>query len=186
MTRFSLTNGPIDDLVLIERTRIGDSRGFLSRMFCRDELRAAGWDKPIAQINHTRTERRGTVRGMHFQTVPHAEMKLVSCIHGEVWDVAVDLRTNSPTFLKWHAEHLSAENCKALLIPEGFAHGFQVLSDVAELLYCHSEPYTPHAEAGVHPQDPKLGISWPLPIAEISERDNQRPALTPSFTGVSL
>ncbi|MDS7594761.1 dTDP-4-dehydrorhamnose 3,5-epimerase [Agrobacterium tumefaciens] len=186
MSRFSLTTCPIDGLMLIDRGQIGDSRGFLSRVFCSDELSAAGWHKPIAQINHTRTERRGTLRGMHFQTPPHAELKLVSCIRGEVWDVAVDLRTNSPTFLHWHAEHLSAENRRAFLIPEGFAHGFQVLSDGAELLYCHSEPYTPQAEAGVHPQDPKLGISWPLPIAEISERDNQRPALTPSFTGVRL
>jgi dTDP-4-dehydrorhamnose 3,5-epimerase len=123
---------------------------------------------------------------MHFQTAPYAEMKLVSCIQGEVWDVAVDLRADSATFLQWHGEHLSAENRRALLIPEGFAHGFQVLSDGAELLYCHSEPYMPQSEAGVHPQDPKLGISWPLPIAEISDRDNQRPALTPLFTGVSL
>jgi dTDP-4-dehydrorhamnose 3,5-epimerase len=186
VSRFLLTRSPIDGLVLIERTRIGDSRGFLSRMFCAEELRAAGWDKPIAQINHTRTERRGTVRGMHFQTSPHVEMKLVSCVQGEVLDVAVDLRTNSPTFLQWHAEKLSAENRRALLIPEGFAHGFQVLSDGAELLYCHSALYTPEAEAGVHPRDPKLGISWPLPIAEISERDNHRPALTLSFTGVTL
>jgi len=186
VSRFLLTRSPIDGLVLIERTRIGDSRGFLSRMFCAEELRAAGWDKPIAQINHTRTERRGTVRGMHFQTSPHVEMKLVSCVQGEVLDVAVDLRTNSPTFLQWHAEKLSAENRRALLIPEGFAHGFQALSDGTELLYCHSAPYTPEAEAGLHPQDPKLGISWPLPIAEISERDNQHPALTLSFTGVSL
>lgn len=186
MSRFSRTNSSIEGLLLIERTSIGDNRGFLSRVFCRDELRAAGWSKPIAQINHTRTERRGTVRGMHFQTPPHAEMKLVSCIRGEVWDVAVDLRIDSPTFLQWHAEHLSAGNRRALLIPEGFAHGFQVLSDGAELIYCHSEPYTPKAEAGVHPQDPKLGISWPLPIAEISDRDNQRPALTLSFTGVNL
>jgi dTDP-4-dehydrorhamnose 3,5-epimerase len=186
VNRFSLTSGPIDGLVLIERTRVGDSRGFLSRVFCSDELRAAGWGKTIAQINHTRTERRGTVRGMHFQTAPYAEMKLVSCIQGEVWDVAVDLRADSATFLQWHGEHLSAENRRALLIPEGFAHGFQVLSDGAELLYCHSEPYMPQSEAGVHPQDPKLGISWPLPIAEISDRDNQRPALTPLFTGVSL
>jgi dTDP-4-dehydrorhamnose 3,5-epimerase len=186
VSRFSWTNGPIDGLVLIQRTRFGDSRGFLSRVFCGDELGAVGWGKPVAQINHTRTERRGTVRGMHFQTAPYAEMKLVSCIQGEVWDVAVDLRANSPTFLQWHAEHLSAENRRALLIPEGFAHGFQALSDGTELLYCHSAPYTPEAEAGLHPQDPKLGISWPLPIAEISERDNQRPALTPLFRGVSL
>ena len=107
---------------------MGDARGFLSRLFCAEELRAAGWTGPIAQINHTHTARKGTVRGMHFQYPPHAEMKLVSCLRGEVWDVAVDIRAGSQTFLRWHAEILSADNGRALLIPQGFAHGFQALT----------------------------------------------------------
>ena len=165
---------------------MGDTRGFLSRLFRADELAAAGWKKPIAQINHTSTARRGTVRGMHFQRPPHAEMKLVTCIRGEVWDVAVDLRRGSSTFLHWHAEQLSAQNRCALLIPEGFAHGFQTLTDDVELLYCHSESYTPAAEAGLHPHDPAMAISWPLPVTELSARDGQHPLLTAAFKGIEL
>ena len=153
-------------------------------MFCADELTAAGWCSPIAQINHTLTARQGTVRGMHFQYPPHSETKLVSCIRGEVWDVAVDLRTDSNTYLQWHAEHLSAENGCAMLIPEGFAHGFQALSDNVELLYCHSRPYAGRAEGGLNPLDPQLQIQWPLPIVEMSQRDAEHPALTNLFTGI--
>jgi len=121
---------------------------------------------------------------MHFQRPPHAEMKLVSCIRGEVWDVAVDLRVGSPTYLHWHAEQLSAENGFALLIPEGFAHGFQALTDDVDLLYCHSEAYTPAAEARLNPLDPKLAITWPLPVTELSVRDSQHPLLTAAFNGL--
>jgi dTDP-4-dehydrorhamnose 3,5-epimerase len=116
---------------------------------------------------------------------PHAEMKLVSCLHGEVWDVAVDLRAGSPTFLQWHAERLSADNGHALLIPEGFAHGFQALSDEVELLYCHSAAYSAAAERGLHPQDAVLGIAWPLTITEMSTRDAAHPQLDAHFTGLA-
>lgn len=184
MSRFTITDLPLPGLKLVERQRLGDARGFLSRLFCAAELLSAGWNKAIAQINHTYTARAGTVRGLHFQRSPHAEMKLVSCLRGEVWDVAVDLRAGSETFLSWHAERLSAENGRALLIPEGFAHGFQALSDDVELLYCHSMAYAPAAEAGLNPQDPRLAIAWPLPIAELSARDSQHPLLTAQFAGV--
>jgi dTDP-4-dehydrorhamnose 3,5-epimerase len=176
----------LDGLKRIERQRLGDSRGFLSRIFCAKELAQAGWNKPIEQINHTYTAKRGTVRGMHFQRPPHAEMKLVSCLRGEVLDVAVDLRRGSPTFLQWHAEHLSAVNGFALLIPEGFAHGFQTLTDDAELLYCHSAAYVPEAEAGLNPTDQKLAIHWPLAITELSARDSQHPMLNEQFSGLVL
>ena len=125
MKRLAIADLPLAGLKRIERQRLGDARGFLSRLFCAEELAAAGWSKPIAQINQTFTAKRGTVRGLHFQYPPHAEMKLVSCLRGEVWDVAVDVRAGSKTFLRWHAERLSADNGCALLIPEGFAHGFQ-------------------------------------------------------------
>ena len=118
----------------VQRQPLQDARGLFERMFCADELAAAGWTQPIAQINHSVTRQRGSVRGLHYQRPPHAEMKLVSCLRGEVWDVAVDLRAGSPTFLQWHAEHLSPSNACALLIPPGFAHGFQALTDDAELL----------------------------------------------------
>lgn len=185
MSRFSISDLPLAGLVAIQRSHMGDNRGFLSRLFCADELRAAGWHKPIAQINHTLTSRRGTVRGMHFQRAPHAEMKLVSCIRGEIWDVAVDLREGSPTFLKWHAERLSSQNGRAILIPEGFAHGFQSLSDDVELIYCHSTSHVPQSEGGLHPQDPRLGIAWPLEFAEISTRDAIHPLITTQFQGLS-
>ena len=185
MSRFAITDLPLPGLKCIERQRMGDARGYLARLFCADELRAAGWTRPVAQINHTCTATKGTVRGLHFQHPPHAEMKLVSCIRGEVFDVAVDIRRDSQTFLRWRGERLSAGNNRALLIPEGFAHGFQALSDDTELIYCHSAPYDAAAEGGLDPQDPKLGIAWPLPIAELSARDDQHPRLDGSFMGVS-
>lgn len=113
MSRFTITDTPLAGLKLIERQLTGDVRGHLSRLFCRDELYAAGWMKPIAQINHSSTVRKGTVRGMHFQRPPYAEMKLVSCLRGAVWDVAIDIRSGSPTFLQWYAVQLSADNHQA-------------------------------------------------------------------------
>lgn len=184
MSRFTITDLPMAGLKRVQRQRLGDSRGFIARLFCADELAAAGWTQPIVQINHTFTAKQGTVRGMHFQRPPHAEMKLVSCIRGEVWDVVVDLRVGSPTFLHWHAERLSAENGCALLIPEGFAHGFQALTNDVELLYCHSAAYAAEAEGGLHPNDPRLGIAWPLAIAELSARDAGHAPITADFEGV--
>lgn len=186
MSRFTLNDTRLLGLKLIERKRLGDNRGFLSRLFCADEFAAAGWIKPIAQINHTYTAQRGTVRGMHFQSPPHAEMKIVSCIRGSVWDVAVDIRAGSPTFLQWHAEHLSADNGLALLIPEGFAHGFQALSDDVELLYCHSDVYAAHVERGLSPRDERLSITWPLHIVELSARDAGHPSIEIGYEGVRL
>lgn len=186
MNRFIVNDLPLPGLKLVTRQRIGDSRGFLSRLFCAEELATAGWVKPIAQVNHTFTAMRGTVRGMHFQHPPHAEMKLVNCIRGEVWDVAVDVRAGSPTFLHWHAEHLSADNGRALLIPEGFAHGFQALADDVELLYCHSDAYNASTEAGLNPLDARLAITWPLPISELSARDKSHSLIETGFEGVRL
>ena len=186
MTRFTTTDLPLAGLKRIERRRLGDDRGFLSRLFCSDELAVAGWQKSIAQINHTFTSQRGTVRGLHYQTPPHAEMKLVSCIRGEVWDIAIDLRSDSPTFLQWHAQILSEDNGHALLIPEGFAHGFQTLKDDCELLYLHTEVYAPQAEAALRFNDERLAIMWPLPVAEISLRDQGHPLLTSKFNGIKL
>lgn len=186
MSRFTILNAPIVDLKIIERQQLGDSRGFLSRLFCAEELGAAGWCKPIAQINQTLTQKQGTIRGMHFQRPPHTEMKLVTCLRGAIWDVAVDLRAGSPTLLQWHAEKLSAANHRALLIPERFAHGFQALSDDCELLYLHSAPYAPESDAGLNPKDPMLSITWPLVITELSARDAQHPMLNDQFKGVTL
>ena len=186
MTRLAVGATPLAGLFLVQRQHVGDPRGFLARMFCADELRAAGWSKPIAQINHTFTAHRGAVRGLHFQHPPHSEMKLVSCLHGAVWDVAVDLREGSPTFLQWHAATLSADNGCALLIPEGFAHGFQALSDDVDMLYCHSAAYTPGAEDGLNACDARLAIDWPLPIGDISPRDAGHATIGADFKGVRV
>jgi len=186
MSRFQVNQTDLAGLLIIERQAIADARGNFSRLFCSEELREFGWPHPIAQINHTVTSRRGTVRGLHYQRPPHAEVKQVTCIRGEVWDVAVDLRRNSPTFLLWHAEKLSAENRRSLIIPPGFAHGFQALTDGVELIYFHSAAYAPEHEAGLDVRDLKLAISWPLPIAELSPRDQAHPAIEPGFKGVKL
>ena len=185
MSRFTLTHLPLAGLKRIERKPMIDARGSFARLFCARELAAAGWAKPIAQINHSYTAQRGTVRGLHFQYPPHAEMKLVICLRGEVWDVAVDLRAGSPTFLGWHAERLSAENGAALLIPEGFAHGFQTLTDEVELLYLHTHPYVPEAEGRIHPLEARLAIAWPLAITGLSERDAGAAPLPADFGGVA-
>ena len=186
MTRFTAIDLPLDGLKLIERQLLGDDRGFLSRLFCSDELAVAGWQKPIAPTNHTYTSQSGTVRGLHYQTPPHAEMKLVSCIRGEVWDIAIDLRSDSPTFLQWHAQILSEDNGHALLIPEGFAHGFQTLDAGSELLYLHTNYYSPDAEGGLAYDDPLLNISWPLPITDVSVRDRGHSQLTNHFPGIKV
>jgi dTDP-4-dehydrorhamnose 3,5-epimerase len=186
VNRFTVTDLPLAGLKLVERKRLGDSRGYLTRLFCAEELATVNWLKPIAQINHTYTAKRGTVRGMHFQHPPHAEMKMMSCVRGEVYDVAVDVRTDSSTFLQWHAEHLSADNGRALLIPEGFAHGFQTLTDDVELLYCHSASYCTDAEAGLNPQDARLDIAWPVAVTELSPKDASRPLIAIDYEGVRL
>ncbi len=179
----TVTPLPLDGVARVVRRPVGDARGFLARLFCADTLAAAGWTGPVAQVNHTHTAQRGTVRGLHLQHPPHAEWKLVSCVRGAVWDVAVDLRAGSPTLGAWHGETLSADNHAALLIPPGCAHGFQALTDDVELLYVHSAPWVPSHEAGVRPDDPRLGIPWPLPITVRSARDAGHPLLPPDFTG---
>ena len=185
MSRFRFSATPLAGLSVIERQRVGDERGFLSRLFCAEELSEVGFDLPISQINHTHTEKAGTVRGMHFQYSPAAEDKLVTCIKGAVFDVAVDLRAKSPTFLQWHGLELSAGNNQALLIPQGFAHGFQALVDDSELLYLHTHPFTPTAEGGLSPMDARLAIAWPLPVSVISARDAGHAPIDAAFSGVT-
>jgi dTDP-4-dehydrorhamnose 3,5-epimerase len=186
MSRFDFIPTPLDGLLLVIRSAFEDNRGFFSRFYCAEEFSKVGLHKPIAQINHTLTRTTGTVRGLHFQKPPFAETKIVSCLKGEIWDVAVDLRNNSPTFLHWHSEILSAENKKSLLIPEGFAHGFQTLSADAELIYLHTESYHADAEAALNVHDPMLNISWALAVSEISERDQNHPFISRDFQGVYL
>ena len=123
------------------------------------------------QVNHTLTKEIGSIRGMHLQCSPHSEIKLVSCIKGEILDVAIDLRKKSPTFLQWHAELLTEKNHKTLIVPEGFAHGFQSLTANCEILYFVTAPYAPESERGINPLDPTVGIEWPINITNISKKD---------------
>ncbi len=162
-----------------------DERGFFSRFYCAEEFAGAGFDRAVAQMNHTLTRRKGAVRGMHFQRPPHAEIKFVTCLQGSVFDVAVDIRRDSPTFLRWHSEILSAENGRSLLIPRGFAHGFQSLTDDCELLYLHSEVYAPGAEGALNALDPRLAIGWPLELTELSDRDRAHPLIGTDFHGIA-
>lgn len=185
MARFTFSPTPLAGMYLVERRILDDHRGLFARLYCAGEFRAgAGVGKPIAQINQTLTHRTGTVRGLHFQRPPHAEFKVVTCLRGEIFDVAVDLRPASPTFLHWHGEMLSSSNHRSLVIPEGFAHGFQTLAAECELLYLHTAAYHPESEDAINVTDPRLGIAWPLPIAELSERDRNHPMITEGFAGV--
>ena len=184
MTKFVVDDLPLAGLKRVRRIKLIDSRGFLSRIFCSVELAEIGWRKPIVQINHTLSLKPGIIRGLHYQMPPHSEMKLVSCLTGTIWDVVVDLRAGSPTFLKWHAEILSAENGIALLIPEGFAHGFQTMEQETNLVYLHSAAYVSGSEVGLRFDDPSLAISWPLPPSEISGRDQNHLYLSPDFSGI--
>jgi len=174
-SRFEILETSLLGLSALGRKPVGDARGSLERMFCATELANLLEGRSIVQINRTHTAARGTVRGMHFQNPPHAELKIVSCLRGEVFDVAVDLRPDSPTRYHWHAEILSAENHKTLAIPEGFAHGFQTLTDDCEMLYFHTAAYRSDAESGLHPLDPALAVEWPLAITAMSTRDSSQP-----------
>lgn len=183
-SKFNLSATPLAGLLVIERQPNGDARGYLERMYCADDFQAFAPGKPIVQINHTLTVKRGVVRGMHFQRPPHAEIKIVSCLRGEVFDVALDLREHSPTFLHWHAEILSADNHRSLAIPEGFAHGFQTLTENCEMLYFHTAAYHPEAEDALNARDPRLAIGWPQAITAMSPRDEAHPLLNRDFKGV--
>lgn len=161
----------INGVKIIKMQPICDERGYFVREFCQKELVEIKAEIIIEQINHSMTQKKGSVRGLHFQYPPHAELKIVRCIKGSIFDVAVDLRKNSPTYLQLHEEILSADNMKALIVPEGCAHGFQTLEDNVELLYFHTESYCKEAEGTVRYDDPTLGIKWPLAVENISEKD---------------
>jgi dTDP-4-dehydrorhamnose 3,5-epimerase len=156
-----------------------DARGSFFNVYrSHDEAFQLSWgQRNISQVNISRTEVVGTIRGLHMQADPHSEAKLVRCVRGRVWDVVVDLRANSPTYLKWHAVELTSDIGNAIIVPEGCAHGFQVLEPASELLYLHSGKWIPEAETGVRWDDPQLAITWPLPLNGLSERDHTLPLL---------
>ncbi len=177
---------PIYGLYEIQTTSTGDDRGRFTRLFCEEELASIRPSLHFTQINLSETRGLGTVRGLHYQTPPMAEAKLIRCLRGRVFDVAVDLRTGSPTFLRWHALELADDNDSAIFIPEGFAHGFQALTDEVQLLYMHTAPWNPACEAGLRYDDPRLAIAWPSPATTISERDRNHAFTDDTFAGVRL
>lgn len=183
MNKISTT---IKDVILIEFDKHNDTRGSFARLYCERELSDILGSRRILQINYSRTVATGALRGMHYQKQPCAEMKFVRCLKGRIWDVAVDLRANSPTFLNWHAEELSAVNARMMVVPEGCAHGYQVLEGEVELLYLHTAFYAPEAERALRHDDPMLGITWPLSVRDLSPRDANQPFITSAFQGELL
>jgi dTDP-4-dehydrorhamnose 3,5-epimerase len=161
-----------------------DERGWFARFYCKNEFEAIGHTKEWVQMNHSFTHEKGSLRGLHFQQPPYREIKMVRCIAGSVFDVIVDIRKGSSTFLQFFGIELSAANRTMIYIPEGFAHGFQVLEEDSELIYLHSEFYMPGEEGGLRYDDKRLNIPWPLPVTGLSARDAGHPLLTDNFKGI--
>jgi len=182
--RFDPVVTPFEGLTVLGLQRLGDSRGYLERMFCAGELEQYGVTDPIRQISHTLTHKPGTVRGIHYRRPERDEVKIVTCLKGRVFDVTIDLRPDSPTAFQWHGEELSEENHRMIIIPKGFAHAFQTLEPDCEILYFHTVDYDPAYEEGIHATDPRLAITWPEPISELSAKDAAFGAITPDFKGL--
>ncbi len=175
----------LDGVFVVETNRRKDSRGSFYRAFCDTELKPILSGRRINQINISQTTSVGAVRGLHFQYPPKAEMKLIRCLQGAVWDVVVDLRKGSNTFLQWESFLLDAHEAQMIVIPEGCGHGFQVVKENSQLLYLHTEVYARESEGGVRYDEPLLGIEWPLPVTDISERD-QGHAVLGEFEGIVI
>lgn len=173
--KFVKTN--IEGLCIIEPEFLRDLRGYFVRTFCKEELKKHGIDFDIKQANRSFTKQKGTIRGMHFQKPPKAEAKIITCLKGKVYDVAIDLRDGSPTYGTWEACELSEDNQKMFYLPEGFAHGFQTLVPNCELQYFMGEFFAPEANVGIRWDDPTIGIAWPIPNPTFSDKDNAWPFL---------
>ena len=164
---------------VIELERREDERGFFARSWCQEEFAAHGLTARLAQCNVSMSRRRGTLRGMHYHVAPYEEAKLLRCIRGAVYDVMIDLRPESPTYLRWEGVELRADGYRMVYVPEGFAHGFQTLEDATEVFYLVSAPYRPDHERGVRWDDPTFGIRWPVPEPILSARDRRHPDFVP-------
>lgn len=175
---------PFVGAYVIELEPFGDERGLFARTFCQKEFGKIGFDKQIVQINHSITRQKGVIRGMHYQRPPVCETKIIRCVEGAVFDVMVDLRVGSVTFMQWHGVELSKDTMRMVYIPEGFAHGFQTLTENAELIYHHSEFYSPKYEHALRYDDPALAISWPLPAGGVSTKDQSYPLIDNNFKGI--
>ncbi len=168
---------PLSDAALIKTAAVGDHRGAFARLFCLKELSSVIGARQIVNVNHSYTNRAGVVRGLHFQYDPHQEMKFVRCMSGAVYDVIVDIRKDSPTYLHWHSQVLDSKNMDMICVPEGFAHGFQSLEDASEVIYLSTAFYASDAEGGVRFDDPALNIRWPMEVTGISDKDAAHPLI---------
>jgi dTDP-4-dehydrorhamnose 3,5-epimerase len=177
---------PLAGAYVIELEPFLDERGLFARTFCQKEFAAIHFDKQIVQINHSVTRKKGVIRGMHYQRPPACEIKIIRCVAGAVFDVMVDLRAGSPTFLHWYGVELSPDNMRMTYIPEGCAHGFQTLSADAALIYHHSAFYRAEYENGLRFDDPALAIIWPLPVDGISPKDQSYPLIGQDFKGIQI
>ena len=172
---------PIPGAFTVELDRRGDERGFFARVFCEEEFGAAGLPTRFVQVNNSLSAERGTLRGMHYQLAPAAEVKVVRCIRGALWDVVLDLREASPTFGRWYGAELSAENRRMMVVPEGCAHGFVTLEPDTEAFYFVTHPYAPDLERGVRWDDPRFGIEWPIAPIVLSDKDRGHPDFDPAW-----
>lgn len=177
---------PIAGVYVIELEPFVDERGLFARTFCQKEFANIGFRKQIVQINHSVTKQKGAIRGMHYQRPPACEIKIIRCVQGQVFDVMVDLRASSSTFMQWHGVELSKDAMRMVYIPEGFAHGFQTLTNHAELIYHHSAFYNPDYESGLRYDDPALAIHWPLPAGFVSSKDQNYPFIDHHFKGIEV
>jgi dTDP-4-dehydrorhamnose 3,5-epimerase len=176
----------IEGVISITAEPHRDDRGFFERRFCTREIKRAGIHFDLAQINHSGSVKAGTVRGLHYQIPPMCEAKIVQCIKGKIFDVAIDLRENSSTYLCWHGEELNAETGNGLLVPHGCAHGFQSLEENVEVLYFSDQFYTQVYERTLNALDPDVGIAWPLPIAMMSNKDRDAPCIGSAFEPIRV
>jgi dTDP-4-dehydrorhamnose 3,5-epimerase len=177
---------PLKGLTVVETSPVTDERGSFVRTYCEDDFAHIRPGLRWTQSNLSSTVNVGTVRGMHYQRPPAAEVKLIRCLKGRVFDVAIDVRAGSPTFLEWHAVELNSDNQRMMLIPEGFAHGFQALTDDVQLLYMHSHSWAPEYESRLRFDDPRAGIVWPLLATHVSDKDLNAPWVDEHFSGVDL
>jgi dTDP-4-dehydrorhamnose 3,5-epimerase len=174
----------LEGLYVILPKKLQDERGHFARTFCKNEFKEIGFAKEFVQFNHSFNKTKGTIRGMHFQIPPFGETKLIRCIQGAVFDVAVDLRRGSSTFLQYFGTILSAENMQSIIIPEGFAHGFQTLEDSTALIYHHTQFYNPNADSGIRFDDQAINIQWQLSAENVSAKDFSYRLIDNKFKGI--
>lgn len=184
MSIFKFKPTPLLDAIVVECNSFLDERGSFSRFFCNTELATVLEKREIVNINFSQNNIKGTLRGMHTQKIPSAELKFVRCTRGRIYDVIVDLRKGSPSFLKSFGVELSAENKKMLIVPEGFGHGFQTLEDDSDLLYATTAAYDKYSELAFNYADPLFNITWPLPVNVISDKDSAATFIKSDFIGL--